>query len=600
MISTPLETAAIAPGPKGNQVAPATSAIAPNLLAGTSAFSGALSGALSDRPSTPSPASPQASLPNAIGRDTQAMNESGGAEDLASEDIINLGPNALPFLSPADLAVRDGAPGKNPPPIGNLLPDIAPETPILADPDFVTAAERGPRVAAEDAVNPQKPPNALSVMPTTAPASAPSHVVIDRDITHLPKPSVAPATTTSDKPSETPDFPEVSRTLPKTVEDTPTTGPVSVSNPLPGEGTASVPVKGGDRPEPREKVQPSVVVNSSPDARPTAPPSSQIGRVQNPEAEQLDRLIPNERAAARISAIAPDAARASALSALSVQIDGAGKSKLAQPNKTENFAKPDLAKDASPSSARLPDQGVAERAQKPRRGGDATETKRSVAVATDTSAALQTPSAASSASPQSAQTPAGQLTAPSGASSLVPTANALEPRSETRAGQPIETIVNQITEARETARSVRPELTLRHAEFGAINVRLEASGGDLRATLASRDPGFVPAIQAALSERMVAAASEGAAIRSGDHSSGQRGGQDGSSNSNSNSPSHGQFGGSGGFAEGRYGSSPGSGQASSQPYSGQSEGNETDGRSPDGSGPAVDGLENPAGTGLFA
>jgi hypothetical protein len=45
---------------------------------------------------------------------------------------------------------------------------------------------------------------------------------------------------------------------------------------------------------------------------------------------------------------------------------------------------------------------------------------------------------------------------------------------------------------------------LRHAEFGAVSLRLEATVSEgWRAVLAARDPGFVPAIQAALAERAV-------------------------------------------------------------------------------------------------
>ncbi|MCU0946682.1 MAG: hypothetical protein MUF47_00305 [Porphyrobacter sp.] len=58
----------------------------------------------------------------------------------------------------------------------------------------------------------------------------------------------------------------------------------------------------------------------------------------------------------------------------------------------------------------------------------------------------------------------------------------------------------QLATYREAARSARPELTLRHGEFGAVHVRLEASAsaGDWRAILSSRDPAFVPAVQTAL------------------------------------------------------------------------------------------------------
>ncbi|MFN7158383.1 MAG: hypothetical protein ACK4MR_06780, partial [Erythrobacter cryptus] len=95
----------------------------------------------------------------------------------------------------------------------------------------------------------------------------------------------------------------------------------------------------------------------------------------------------------------------------------------------------------------------------------------------------------------------------------------------------------------------RPELTLRHNEFGAVALRIEAALPDgWRAVLASHDPAFVPAVQAALAERTPGAGAAAAAA-SADPAS------------------------SGGDAP-RYGSSLGSGQGGSQPYSGQSQGRE--------------------------
>lgn len=107
----------------------------------------------------------------------------------------------------------------------------------------------------------------------------------------------------------------------------------------------------------------------------------------------------------------------------------------------------------------------------------------------------------------------------------------------------LEQTITAVGDLREALRAARPEMTLRHAEFGAVSMRLEAAGAqDWRVVLASRDPGFVPAIQAALAERVVAAAAE--------TSLAGHGGQNGS-------------------GEPRYGSSLGSGQGGSQPYSGQ-------------------------------
>jgi hypothetical protein len=120
----------------------------------------------------------------------------------------------------------------------------------------------------------------------------------------------------------------------------------------------------------------------------------------------------------------------------------------------------------------------------------------------------------------------------------------------------LEGTVEQLTAYRDAARSSRPELTVRHSEFGMVNLRVEASGGatEWRALLTSRDPGFVPAVQAALAERAVAASSDSPA-HNGAYSGG-RGGESSSFGQGSGQPSH--------------GSSPGSGQSASQPFAGQS------------------------------
>ena len=111
----------------------------------------------------------------------------------------------------------------------------------------------------------------------------------------------------------------------------------------------------------------------------------------------------------------------------------------------------------------------------------------------------------------------------------------------------LEHTIQQVGEIREALRAVRPELNLRHAEFGFVSLRLDATGAaqDWRAVLASRDPGFVPAVQAALAERAVAAPS-------------------------SDTATTGNGAGQGGSGEQRYGSSPNGGQGSSQPYFAQS------------------------------
>ena len=175
---------------------------------------------------------------------------------------------------------------------------------------------------------------------------------------------------------------------------------------------------------------------------------------------------------------------------------------------------------------------------------------------------------AAPASPSSTPSPA--LASPTSAAAPVPVF-ASSPAMVSEAGaaqgagsQPgsgapdFDSAAEQLASYRDAARSARPELTLRHGEFGAVHIRLEASAsaGDWRAILSSRDPGFVPAVQTAL-----------AASSSGD-STGQQGSHFGS---RSGDPGAGGPG-SQGSGQSLYGSSPGSGQGSSQPYSGQGSG----------------------------
>lgn len=112
----------------------------------------------------------------------------------------------------------------------------------------------------------------------------------------------------------------------------------------------------------------------------------------------------------------------------------------------------------------------------------------------------------------------------------------------------IESTIAQVGDIREALRAARPAMTIQHAEFGAVSIRLEPAAPDQwRAVLASRDPGFVPAIHAALETRAIAAAADTSANFSGHSGAHQNGTQDQ-----------------------RYGASPNGGQGSPQPYLGQS------------------------------
>jgi hypothetical protein len=144
----------------------------------------------------------------------------------------------------------------------------------------------------------------------------------------------------------------------------------------------------------------------------------------------------------------------------------------------------------------------------------------------------------------------------------------------------LEQSVGQIAELRDLARSVRPEMTVRHSEFGEVTVRLEsvhaqaarstmvAAGSDWRAVLSARDPGFVPAVQAALAAAESGVQPGSASAQAGHNSPGSNPGQPGAQSAFS----QGGLASGSGQSEQRYGSSPGGTQASWQPSSGEDSG----------------------------
>ncbi len=190
-------------------------------------------------------------------------------------------------------------------------------------------------------------------------------------------------------------------------------------------------------------------------------------------------------------------------------------------------------------------------------------------LAPSTSPAAQPAPTAQPASDLGQSTQAQQaptLTAPVIQTTAPQTPPTGEVRAEVRIAPQIEQAIDALTDVREAARTSRPEVLMRHSEFGLVSMRLEAASGDLRATLASRDPGFVPAIQAALNERSVAASGETATSHNN-----QRGQDQGQGNQSSASFS----GSNGGFGQ-NYGSSPGSSQGSPQPRMAQQDGTSRD------------------------
>jgi len=164
-----------------------------------------------------------------------------------------------------------------------------------------------------------------------------------------------------------------------------------------------------------------------------------------------------------------------------------------------------------------------------------------------------------------AMSPGGLASGPNGAPVLAASAaNAPSLASDSGLAAQIEDAIDQIAGLREAGRAQRSELMIRHSEFGPIAMRIEAAAGDLRVALSSRDPGFVPALQAGLVER---AAEAGGANGNGQSSSQQSGSQRGGDSQAGAGAQHG--------SGERYGSSPGSQQGSAQPYSRQESGETT-------------------------
>lgn len=193
------------------------------------------------------------------------------------------------------------------------------------------------------------------------------------------------------------------------------------------------------------------------------------------------------------------------------------------------------------------------------------------------------PSARASVSPGSTEIAAPSASAATPSAGPQTVSASIDARGDVRVGPQVEAAIEHFAEAREAARSIRPEVTLRHAEFGLVSMRLDASGSELRAMLAARDPGFVPAVQAALAERAVTGAEAGAQAQSHlsqrGHDTHGQGGENGRSGSGHNGTAQGHGTGQDGArddgaADPRYGMSPGSDQASPSPYGDQYEGDE--------------------------
>ncbi|MXO71164.1 hypothetical protein [Alteraurantiacibacter buctensis] len=69
-------------------------------------------------------------------------------------------------------------------------------------------------------------------------------------------------------------------------------------------------------------------------------------------------------------------------------------------------------------------------------------------------------------------------------------------------------VIDKLSEARELSRPGRADMHLAHREFGQVSVQFELAGQALKVAMTSADPGFAPAVQAALADRPAAAVAD--------------------------------------------------------------------------------------------
>ncbi|WP_086739874.1 hypothetical protein [Erythrobacter colymbi] len=401
-----------------------------------------------------------------------------------------------PTLLPATAAVLPGLPG------GKTLPEpgahLPPALPLAARGEVAEVAAPLPQVVAlPEAARPSPEPAgaplaegapvAIVVAPALTPASTerPEIIAPEPEVAPLPEPKPAPARVTTVAPQTA---------VPVAMSESELAEDTAPSEPALAVETASDPDTDTDQPETVAAVPLPAPVLLAALATP-APISAAPATAPSPEAAPAARI----QRTATLTTAAPRPA-------LPVTPDEATSDPPASPSPVTPAA---LSTDPDPAAA------------------PAT----TPALAAATPDAL--PSAAQLAAPQ--HTPA-------------------TPAPERAAAQPVpapqlESTIAQVGDIREALRSARPSMTVHHAEFGMVSLRLEqAAPEQWRAVLASRDPGFIPAVQAALADRAVAATADASASFTGQH---------GGMHQN-------------GTSDHRYGASPNGGQGSSQPYLGQS------------------------------
>ena len=84
-----------------------------------------------------------------------------------------------------------------------------------------------------------------------------------------------------------------------------------------------------------------------------------------------------------------------------------------------------------------------------------------------------------------------------------------QPVAVTPAAHDMSALVDRLVEARAAARSAASPMTVttavRHAEFGSVSLKFDTAGDGLSVTMASNDPAFAPAAQAALASQVAPA-----------------------------------------------------------------------------------------------
>lgn len=168
-----------------------------------------------------------------------------------------------------------------------------------------------------------------------------------------------------------------------------------------------------------------------------------------------------------------------------------------------------------PARVTLPDVSVSAAAVLPADEGEGMPAPAPASAAAPTPLPLATSMAEASAQPAASTAPPGALAATQ-APLVSPSERGDAVRMPSASGPQQEQTIAQVSDLREALRAARPAMTVHHAEFGFVSMRLEqAAPEQWRAVLAARDPGFVPAVQAALADRVIAAAADSAAPQNG-------------------------------------------------------------------------------------